>query len=113
MPPAIEPAGDGEVEALRRGLEGVTPGPWAWFHKSSGFPFSLDDAKGNSVLAAEEYAGSAWIEIAKPDESWIARCSPDAIARLLSRLTLAEETARAAVEAKEKAEGGSNTLAST
>lgn len=134
---AIEPASDGEVDELRRGLEGVTPGPWV--AHGGKFPYGwkgdvfAKDAKLVSDAShiarclgkppekrpLDELQDTAWARAQRPSieatAAHIARCSPDAIARLLSRLdaekearAAAEETARAAVEAKERWEKAAN-----
>ncbi|KRE07492.1 hypothetical protein ASE63_22600 [Bosea sp. Root381] len=90
---APEPATDGEVEALRRGLDGVTPGPW-----EPGYALFCE------IFAGEDHVAS--VKTGRETSAHIARCSPDAIARLLSRLTLAEETARSEKERADKAEAG-------
>jgi len=127
------PIADGEVEALRNGLSGVTPGPWyldsietdgaygSGEDTSEGFrtygvrtsgekrfgqDASICDAV-NSDLAVvheefDEDGTVAWDDVAKHNMAHIARCSPDAIDRLLAHLdattarltSLAEDNAK-------------------
>ena len=100
--PAI--ASDAEVEALRRGLDGVTPGPWECHTQTRyGDRSEVEEIEiwsdGLDVLIGTEVR-RAHLDGGRRTMAHIARCSPDAIARLLARLTAAEQdTAKRIAEA--------------
>lgn len=102
-----EPASDELIREIKAGLDGVTPGPW--LRQSTdrdGTVFIVADNLGGLVGAAlpwpteAEVGGSARIEA---NARHIARCSPDNIAALLSRIEAEKACA-------EKAEGDSARL---
>ncbi len=98
-----ESAGDEEVEALRRGLVGVTPGPWSLIvmreiegDDESGVvgwsPASIEGDDGNPVCLFGDAAGSGTLFENIADHAHLLRCSPDAIQRLITRLDTAKAT---------------------
>lgn len=118
-------ATDAEIEALERGLDEATRGPWKsdktglyiWAPSAKGEgPFPIADAGGHDAMIARMrgwgyYTGrgagglalSADGAVAKQraDLDHIARCDPDTIRRLLARLRVAESRQNAgAVQAK-------------
>lgn len=62
-----------------------TPGPWTWNMRGHEF-ISIDGPEFQSVLMAEQYAGSSWIEVSKEDAFLIA-AAPDLLEALMEFVT--------------------------
>lgn len=90
--PAAPAMTDEEIERLRAGLEGTSRGGW----KAAGYVV-IGDWHASGPIARVSTGKTAFA-----DTKHIARCSPDAIARLLSRLT-AEIAARKEAEDRAQA----------
>lgn len=89
-----DPMTDGEVEELRAGLAGVTPGPW----KAVEDECATCREKGESEAFISGLPGGHHSPFGNlTDAAHIARCSPDRIASLLSRLDAEKRRADEAV----------------
>lgn len=90
-----------DIEELRKGLEGVTPGPWwsdsergdqfdayaVYFEPKylDGKPSSICDTHNAGAIELEQEDGRPWDEQGRKNMAHIARCSPEVIRALLDR----------------------------
>lgn len=58
-----------------------TPGPWSW-QTNQANRVSIDGPDGAEVVRAEEYAGSAWVEVSEDDARLIA-AAPELLEALI------------------------------
>lgn len=95
-------ATDAEIEALRAGLEGVTPGPWKWWTSNSWRRLKRDD-RGITQSVLEPFVNRSDrhpdLDGSEEDMAHIARCDPDRIRALLNRLDASERQVKALREA--------------
>ena len=56
-------------------MSGHTKGPWMWLEVRGEYK-ALESASGHDVLYAEEYAGSAWIEVSNKDDAHLIAKAP-------------------------------------
>ena len=83
----IEPLSDERLAEIRAGLEGVTPGPWVYSEEEGGDELISSPGERGDVHWDTKYYPSG---LRSADAAHIARCSPDTILALLSRLVMAE-----------------------
>lgn len=89
-----DPITDAELEELKAGLVGVTPGPWR-ASKVKGYRIDYVFSEHPSRAPTPEYPHRHFVAEmdcgnASEDVEHIARCSPDKIAALIARLEAAE-----------------------
>jgi hypothetical protein len=84
---------DAELEDLKAGLAGVTPGPWEFFPPEGGGwrePYSSAGLFNEDCEKVIDCEWASATEVGQQTYRHIARCSPDKIASLIARLEAAE-----------------------